>query len=46
MVAVFKDFLPISAQKYGDFNIGLTSYDILDNLSVYLKSLALQMKEL
>ena len=33
MVTIFKDFLPISAQKCADFSIGLTRYDVLDNFS-------------
>ena len=32
-------FLPVSAQIFADFSIGLTQYNVLDNLSFDLKSL-------
>ena len=34
-----KTFLPVSAQIFADFSIGLTRYNVLDNLSFDLKSL-------
>ena len=35
-----KPFLPVSAQIFAVFTIGLTRYNVLDNLSFDLKSLA------
>ena len=34
-----KTFLPVSAHIFADFSIGLTRYNVLDNLSSDLKSL-------
>ena len=34
-----KTFLPVSAQIFADFSIGLIRYNVLDNLSFDLKSL-------